>query len=194
MQSLFILALLTSAHALPNITSTPLAPGTCQGYPGWVPQPIGTLTQQFFFEARDTSNISLDGLRCSISASSSQLVIYTDPTVAFNIWSCGGNGTVEDIHGGAPLVFEGGEGEGELGYGGGGTGMGQSPEVFTHEVAGVAQDGLFLGGGNSSTWGFELVEVKSGGNDSEYYRMRLLGAKTVLKNGELAGFVRIVAL
>lgn len=82
--------------------------------------------------------------------------------------------------------------ESEGGKGGGGSGL--NPEVYTHEIAGVQQDGLFVGLGNVTTWGFELVLGQGGANSSDYYRMRLLGPKTSLKDGEIDGFVGIVAL
>lgn len=65
--------------------------------------------------------------------------------------------------------------------------------MYTHELAGVLQDGLFLGWGNVTNWGFELVAGQEGVG-SEYWRMRLLGPNTGLRNGEIEGFVGIVAL
>lgn len=113
---LFTLLHLTSA-LFPNITATPHFPGTCQGWPGYMTNPIGNLTQQFFFEPRDTSNSSLDGLRSSLSSSSpSQLIASTDPTIPYNIFSCIGNGLIFDIHGGPTLVFSTDEQDQELGY------------------------------------------------------------------------------
>jgi hypothetical protein len=193
---LIFLTYATLISAFPNATSTPIAPGTCQGYPGYVPQPIGELTQQFFFEARDTSNSSLTGLRISLSSSSSnssELIINTDPTAAYNIFSCS-NGTVFDIHGGPTIVFSTDQQDQELGYPNtdAGRGLVLNPEVYTHEIGGVVEDGLFLGWGNVTTWGFLLK--KRGASGSEVYRMRLLNSKTSLKDGEIDGFVRIVAL
>lgn len=206
---LFFLTVSKLISAAPNVTAIPIAPGTCQGFPGYVPQPIGELTQQFFFEARDTPNSSLDGLRSSLqsspsspsSSSSSQLIINTDPTVVYNIFTCA-NGSISDIHGGPNLVFSVNEQDQELGYqitstsGKGETkkSLGPSPEVYTHEIAGVQQDGLFLGWGNVTTWAFQFVSGVSGAGGSDYYRMRLLGSRAKLKDGELDGFVRIVAL
>jgi hypothetical protein len=163
--------------------------------------PIGNLTQQFFFEPRDTSNSSLDGLRSSLSSSSStsssstQLIFNTDVTVPYNIFSCVNNGSIFDIHGGPTLVFSMNEQDQELGYSSeSGQGSGLNPEVYTHEIAGVQQDGLFMGLGNVTTWAFELVLGEGGGGSSDYYRMRLLGPKASLKDGEIDGFVGIVAL
>jgi len=196
----FALMPLTSA-LVPNVTAIPIAPGTCQGWPGYMPEPIGNLTQQFFFEPRDTSNNSLDGLRSSLSSSSSsspsltQLITNTDPTAPYNIFSCAGNGSIFDIHGGPTLVFSMKEQDQELGISsesGGGPGL--NPEVYNHEIGGVQQDGLFVGLGNFTTWGFELVLGQGEAGSIDYYRMRLLGPKTNLKDGEIDGFLGIVAL
>jgi hypothetical protein len=194
-------AVLTSA-LVPNVTAVPIAPGTCQGWPGYMPHPIGNLTQQFFFELRDTSNSSLGGLRSSLSSSSSssspsstQLITNTDPTAPFNIFSCVNNGSIFNIYGGPILVFSMNEQDQELGYSSeNGKGSGLNPEVYTHEIAGIQQDGLFVGLGNVTTWGFELVLGQGGAGSSDYYRMRLLGPKASLKDGEIDGFVGIVAL
>jgi len=197
---LLTLAPLTSA-LVPNVTSIPIAPGTCQGWPGYMPNPIGNLTQQFFFELRDTSNSSLGGLRSSLSSSSSsspspaQLITSTDPTVPYEIFSCANNGSIFDIRGGPTLVFSTNAQDQELEYSsesGGGSVL--NPEVYTHEIAGVQQDGIFVGLGNVTTWGFELVLGQGGAGSSDYYRMRLLGPNASLKNGEIDGFVGIVAL
>lgn len=181
--------------ATTNVTSIPISPGTCEGFPGYMSQPIGELTQQFFFEARDTSNSSLNGLRISLSSSSnsSELIIHTDPTVPYNIFSCS-NGTVFDIHGGPAVVFSTNEQDQELGYPNINVAKKSTlnPEVYIHELAGVKDDGLFLGWGNVTIWGFMLEQ--GGVSGTEFYSMRLLGPKTSLKDGELGGFVRIVAL
>ncbi|KAE9381221.1 hypothetical protein N431DRAFT_440104 [Stipitochalara longipes BDJ] len=204
--NVLLLLLLTLAPLIsalvPNVTAIPIAPGTCQGWPGYMSNPIGNLTQQFFFEPRDTSNSSLDGLRSSLSPSSSpssssiQLITNTDPTVPYNIFSCANNGSVFDIQGGPTLVYSMNEQDQELGYssenGGGGSRL--YPEVYTHEIAGVQQDGLFVGLGNVTTWGFEFVLGQGRVGSSDYYRMRLLGPETNLKDGEIDGFLGIVAL
>ena len=96
-------------------------------------------------------------------------------------------------------MFSMNEQDEELGYSrdsGEGTGgaSGLNPEVYTHEIAGVQQDGLFMGLGNVTTWAFKLVLGQGGAGSSDYYRMRLLGPKTSLKDGEIDGFVGIVAL
>jgi hypothetical protein len=162
--------------------------------------PIGNLTQQFFFELRDTTS-SLDGLRSSLSSSSSsspssaQLITNTNPTCPYNIFSCANNGSIYDIHGGPTLLFSINEQDQELGYSSeSGKGSKLIPEVYTHEMAGVQQDGLFVGYRNVTTWGFELVSGQGGASSGDYYRMRLLGPKTSLKDGEVDGFVGIVAL
>lgn len=181
--------------ALLNVTSIAIAPGTCQGFPGYVPQPIGDLTQQFFFEARETSNSSLDGLRLSLSITSpsntSELVINTDPTAAYDIFSCS-NGTVFDIDGGPAIVFSAKQQDQELGYpNDDGRERALNPEVFQHDIGGIEQDGLFLGLGNVTTWAFDLQQ---GGVNGDWYRMRLLDLGTSLGRRESNGFVRIVAL
>jgi len=97
-------------------------------------------------------------------------------------------------------VFSMNEQDQELGYSSeneeqkGGGGLGLNPEVYTHYITGVQQDGLFVGLGNITTWGFELVVGQDGARGSDYYQMRLLGPKAILKDGEIDGFVRIVAL
>jgi hypothetical protein len=45
---------------------------------------------------------------------------------------------------------------------------GLNPEVYTHEIAGVQQDGLSLGLGNVTTWGFELVLGRGGAESSGF--------------------------
>jgi len=98
---LLILAPLTSA-LVPNVTAIPIAPGTCQGWLGYMSYPIGNLTQQFFFETRDTSNSSLGGLRSSLLSSSSssppstELNTNTNVTIPYNIFSCSNNGSIFD--------------------------------------------------------------------------------------------------
>ncbi|KAE8442773.1 hypothetical protein EG329_002861 [Mollisiaceae sp. DMI_Dod_QoI] len=202
---LLALAPLTSSALVPNVTAIPIAPGTCQGWPGWVPQPIGNLTQQFFFEARDASNSSLDGLRSSLSSPTSsssspaQLITDSDLIVSYDtyiIFSCANDGAIFNIHGGPALVFSTDEQDRELGYESGsrGAGSGLNPQVYMHEIAGVQQDGTFVGWGNITTWGFEFVLGQGGTGSSDYYRMRLLGPNASLRDGEVVGFVGIVAL
>jgi len=67
---------------------------------------------------------------------------------------------------------------------------GRKPETYAHEIGGVRQDGVFLGGGDVTTWGFRRPSEGAGAG---YYFVRLLvpGAKA-LHEDEFKGFMKVV--
>jgi hypothetical protein len=69
-------------------------------------------------------------------------------------------------------------------------------EAYAHETGGVRQDGVFIGSGNVTTWGFRHQPASE--CESDYYEMRLLGRDGAdpttgepLRDGEFKGFLKV---
>lgn len=71
---------------------------------------------------------------------------------------------------------------------------GDAPTLYQHYINGTKQDGYYLGGYNTSTWGVQWQE--SAGTVSynkPYYSLRLLPEGQALKSNETKSFLKIFA-
>ncbi|KAI1140058.1 hypothetical protein F5Y05DRAFT_377073 [Hypoxylon sp. FL0543] len=78
---------------------------------------------------------------------------------------------------------------------------GDTPQIFEHYVGDVKQDGVFLGGYNTSTsWGLKWEPADVGSSGQDYYYARLLGPNSAdpvtgapLAANETTAFIKISA-
>lgn len=76
---------------------------------------------------------------------------------------------------------------------------GDTPQIFEHYVGDVKQDGVFLGGYNTSTsWGLKYYPANAGSSRQDYYYSRLLGPNSAdpttgapLSANETTAFIKI---
>ena len=172
-----LLTLTTSISAFPNVTAIRTGSGDCSAYPSTY-STFGRTADEFSFTPSQAENSSINNL--TTGTSSLGLVVYTDNTTASEIFCCDHGGTVEDGLGYKSLLFSSNSTDNRLGY----WEQGVLPETYTHELAGVAQDGVFLGLANVTTWAFRPV--------GSVYQMRLLGPGVGLMKGEFRGFLKAV--
>jgi hypothetical protein len=163
-----------------NVTAIRIGAGDCSAYPNSYFH-AGDNADAFFFSPSLADNSSVNGLPSRINGLN--LVVFEDNSTAPTIFCCDRGGTVLDPFGVQSLLLQSDE---ELGY----SVNGGKPETYAHEIAGVRQDGVFLGSGNVTTWGFRRP---SEGAVAGYYFVRLLvpGAKS-LYEGEFKGFMKVV--
>ncbi|KAI1767113.1 hypothetical protein GGR53DRAFT_143372 [Hypoxylon sp. FL1150] len=76
---------------------------------------------------------------------------------------------------------------------------GDAPQIFEHYIGDVKQDGVFLGGYNTTTsWGLKYYGADSGSSGQDYYYSRLLGPNSAdpstgapLSANETTAFIKI---
>jgi hypothetical protein len=68
---------------------------------------------------------------------------------------------------------------------------GEQPTVYEHYVDGVKQEGTFLGGYGTSTWGVEWQEAQSTSYFQPYFYLRLLPEGFGLRANETKTFLKI---
>jgi hypothetical protein len=190
--TLLLLTFTTHIVALPNITVIPLIPfpyNPCQYFPG---QNTG---EPFYLIPSSTTNDTLNNLHNTIT-NDNTLAIVSDSMVAWMPYRC--NTTDGDLYfiGGdlatspSTFFFTSDPKNRQLRH----MATGLEPETYAHEIAGVRQDGKFLGLGNSTTWAFKFMPGPGGAGSEKLDRwdMRLLGKGMMAKEGELEGYLRIV--
>ena len=69
---------------------------------------------------------------------------------------------------------------------------GDAPTLYEHYIGDVKQDGYFLGGYNTTTWGVQWQEASGPGSYNQpYFYLRLLPEGQSLKANETKTFVKI---
>ncbi|KUJ09750.1 uncharacterized protein LY89DRAFT_690164 [Mollisia scopiformis] len=194
---LFLLSsLLSIGRALPNVTAIQIDAGTCQAFPNSF-HGAGDNADAFVFHPDQADNLALNGLTTGIYGTN--LVAYpnsaTDPPTP-TIFCCDRGGTILDGFGVQSLLLPTNRtNDEELGY----LESGSKPETYTLEVNGTALDGVYLGKGNVTTWGFR----KGSGDMKDLWLVRLLAPSptmrrrgedggVVLYDGEVKGFLKVV--
>ncbi|KAE9364245.1 hypothetical protein N431DRAFT_354371 [Stipitochalara longipes BDJ] len=174
--------------ALPNVTALQIGGGNCSAYPSSFHSTVDN-ADAFVFTPDQADNSSINGLSTGVAGT--KLVVYTTKPVsivASAIFCCDHNGTVKDGFGVQTLLLSNDTNDAELGYFDQGNAI--KPETYAHFVEGVRQEGVFLGWGNVTTWGYRRVKSETGG---DYYGIRLLKLGIGdLKNGEIRGFLKVV--
>jgi hypothetical protein len=174
---IILLSLISPITALPNVTAIQIGQGDCSAYPSTY-STFGRSADEFSFTPDQADNSNINNL--TTGTTDAGLVVCTDNTTASEIFCCDHGGAVEDGLGYKDLLFSANATDNRLGY----WDQGTIPETYTHEVAGVAQPGVFLGLASVTTWAFKPV----GG----VYQMRLLGPGQSLAVGEFKGFLKAV--
>jgi hypothetical protein len=184
MTSLLLLSLLLTSHvlALPSVTSLRVSPGSCQSYPNSF-HGAGDNADAFLFTPDQADNSTINGLKTGIYGTN--LVVYPNtPDATSTIFCCDRGGTVLDGFGVQPLLLSMDSSDEELGY----LTQGLGPETYVHVVNGTKLDGIFLGKGNVTTFGFRYVT-----SPASFWQVRLLGSGKNLKDGEFMGFLKVVS-
>ncbi|KAE9371101.1 hypothetical protein N431DRAFT_467309 [Stipitochalara longipes BDJ] len=174
---IFLFSLISPITALPNVTAIRIGQGDCSAYPNTY-STFGRSADEFSFTPDQADNSSINNSTTGVTDAG--LVVYADNTTASDIFCCDHGGTVEDGLGYKALLFSSNATDNKLGY----WDQGVLPETYTHQIAGVAQPGVFLGLANVTTWAFKLT--------SNYYQTRLLGPGQNLSVGEFKGFLKAV--
>ncbi|OCL08267.1 hypothetical protein AOQ84DRAFT_354564 [Glonium stellatum] len=206
----FIVTLLLGApmalvSAVPNVTVTPIGRG-CSAYPNWYPSPESDTTGGFRFRADQADNSSINGLYSSVryfpgsNGLRSGNIVITPNTMGATPGFCCVNGVIEDLYlTTAPAVttiyFSASLYDAQLTY----LEDGGKVETYAHEIGGVRQDGVFIGAGNVTTWGFKYQPASA--SEPDYIEMRLLGPNSSdpttgkpLRDGEFKGFLKVEGL
>lgn len=178
------------ASALPDVTPVQLGAGSCAGYPEY-PQD-GDISGGFYFQADQGDNSTVDGLWSSLEPLNLTVVdITTVVGSAMVMYQCD-DAAVREIHSGTPIYIanDGSADDGELGW----FASGNTPEVYQHQVDGVAQSGLFLGYGGVTAWAYTFVPSTGGAGIYDMFTLRLLDAQDApLNDGEFYGFLKVVS-
>ncbi|KAF2789297.1 hypothetical protein K505DRAFT_284607 [Melanomma pulvis-pyrius CBS 109.77] len=208
----FLAAVLPTAFSLPEVTIKEL-PAGCASYPGydeetkvagpWTLQVTNSenttmegfgdiSTYSLGFDPRygpylrwgaitipARNDVAKTALKCA--SSSLQAYVYT---------SADGAGAPHDIQW-TPLVLTPYSYDAALMYKING---GIPVKTYEHYIGEEKQDGVFLGGYNTTTWGFEYQKANQGSGFQDYYYMRLLGTDFgELGANETKGFIKIGA-
>ncbi|CZR60248.1 uncharacterized protein PAC_10144 [Phialocephala subalpina] len=183
--------------ALPNVTAVRLGANHCNGYPNSRPSDVSG-AGPFIFHPDQADNSSINDMK--VGGHGTGLVVYTNPQTAIELFSCSNHSLYDYLSDLSPnpprmLTFLTSEDDKQVIY----SDLGFEPETYAHEVAGVRQDGVFLGSGNVTTWAFNLVSGTGVAPSDGYYQMRLLPKSEevigkILREGEFKGFLKIVPI
>jgi hypothetical protein len=196
------LFLVTLAHALPNVTLTPLG-SSCYNYPldeaSLGPGFTGyDYTPPFYLTP---SNSSLDNLRSTFAnftgldgpPSTSSLILGSNPLITRSHLTCKDSQLIDyelsletpDTLGNTTKVISFTE-DGRLAH----DEDGGKPELYKLAGGGGTLDGVYIGLGGRVRWGFER-HVGLGAGSFFWFEMRLLELEESAKLGEEEGFLKV---
>jgi hypothetical protein len=162
--------------ALPNVTVTRTGQGDCSAYPSFYGT-NGRTADAFIFLPSQVSNPSLNNLHTGIV--NSTLVAFSSNTTIDSTIFCCASANIMDGWMEKSLLLSN---DRQIGY----RSEGMVPETYTQEVDGVKQEGVFLGYGNVTTWGFRR------GNGGAYWNVRLVSEEQIAEDEEFRGFLKAV--
>lgn len=174
------------AAALPDVTPYQVGVGSCVDYPA---STYSDSLGGFFLIPDQADNSTIDGLHTSVDPSDESVITITaNLQEAKELFGCT-DAAVHELHNASPVLYISAE-NGQLAFSDAGLGL----ETYEHQVAGVTQDGKFLGSGGVTAWAYRYV-AGGGFHGYDAFDMRLLEAQDgELEDGEFYGFLKIVAV
>ncbi|KAK0718635.1 hypothetical protein B0T26DRAFT_872769 [Lasiosphaeria miniovina] len=162
--------------AVPEVTVVPLGSKTCVSWPSWISQRGADVTGSFAFQVDQADDAGVNGLLTSsvefnwtdISGTHITVDLRKSTSFAKPYYRCI-DGSVHYLSRDTIISVAKDRRNAFLTFS-----AGYKLEPYAHEVAGVRQDGVFLGALNQTTWGFHYVYSSKCGQ-IDYYEVKLQG-------------------
>lgn len=196
--TLLSLAVLPLALAVPNVTPIPLGSTTCAHWPFWIPTESADTTGSLMFSVSSADDAAINNLPAqpfSLPWGSSTrnllgITLLASRSFAKAYYRCRNGRPIVLSNPDEPIAIAKDSNNAHLLIAANDA-TAYKPEIYSHEIEGVKQDGVFLGALNQTTWGFHYHEATCGRDgkvNSAFYEVKLLGLPVDPENEPTAGY------